>query len=139
MNMPLHDDDFRDADLRDRFGALRMEEEARAPKFAALSAPQPRHRSQRSTFVGRLIATAACLAMVAAAVFWLPLIHKNYHHSSGQPVASLTQWKAPTDFLLETPGRELLRTVPAIGTSQDYDNTSRSKREHAQNRKPVLP
>jgi hypothetical protein len=29
--------------------------------------------------------------------------------------ASITTWKPATDFLLETPGREVLYDVPAIG------------------------
>ncbi len=37
-----------------------------------------------------------------------------------QTVASITEWKAPTDFLLETPGSELLRTVPEIGQWHFY-------------------
>ena len=31
------------------------------------------------------------------------------------PMTSIEQWTAPTDFLLETPGRELVETVPRIG------------------------
>src|SRR6476659_5864137 len=42
------------------------------------------------------------------------------HKAADVSVASLAEWKAPTDFLLETPGRELLRTVPEIGEWRGY-------------------
>jgi hypothetical protein len=31
------------------------------------------------------------------------------------PMAAVAQWIAPTDFLLDTPGREIVHTVPRIG------------------------
>jgi hypothetical protein len=31
------------------------------------------------------------------------------------------RWVAPTDFLLRTPGRELMRTVPSIGGAGGWD------------------
>jgi hypothetical protein len=30
-------------------------------------------------------------------------------------MASISQWKSPTAFLIETPGQKLLKTVPRIG------------------------
>jgi len=57
----------------------------------------------------------------------------------GKPVASLMEWKPPTDFLLETPGRELLRTVPAIGAVQNGLIAPPQHRRNPQVRKPVLP
>jgi len=33
----------------------------------------------------------------------------------GGPEISITEWKSSTDFLLRTPGLELLETVPRIG------------------------
>ncbi len=44
---------------------------------------------------------------------------------------SITEWKAPTDFLLETPGSELLRTVPQIGNWQGYSMGAGRRRKPA--------
>ena len=99
-----------DAALRDRFAALRREEERQAPEFASLwpgRARAPRGKT-------RWLVAAACALIVVAAVLWL--------RSAGRKPAdvSLAEWKAPTDFLLETPGRDLLRTVPEIGEWRGY-------------------
>jgi hypothetical protein len=123
-----------DEDLRARFAALRREEEALAPEFA-LSLPGAAQRRRRS--VGRRIAFAASLVAVMAVVLVLRFAQK-VHPERGQAVASLTEWKAPTDFLLETPGRELLRTVPAIGVWHDYTQPTKLNQKHPPVRK-VLP
>jgi hypothetical protein len=40
------------------------------------------------------------------------------HRRSPAPADSLiSQWRSPTDFLLRTPGDQLLKTVPRVGTS----------------------
>jgi hypothetical protein len=50
-------------------------------------------------------------AAVAVAVFTV-----TRRPETGPPWApSIEDWTAPTDFLLETPGIELLETVPSIG------------------------
>jgi|GEM_PF-3913187 len=57
--------------------------------------------------------TTVLLAFVA-----IVLLFKNEHepftatdHLAARQIA---EWRAPTDFLLHTPGRELLTTVPSI-------------------------
>jgi hypothetical protein len=47
-------------------------------------------------------------------------------------VASLTEWKASTDFLLETPGRELLETVPVIGAWPGFSTISEPGKKRRQ-------
>jgi hypothetical protein len=37
-----------------------------------------------------------------------------FHHRRPLVTESIVTWKAPTDFLLRTPGSELLSTVPQI-------------------------
>jgi hypothetical protein len=102
-----------DQDLRGRFAALRREEEKQVPEFGSLLRPR------RRTSGGRVywLAGAACVLVLLVAVLW---------QRSTRPrppevwVASITQWKAPTDFLLQTPGSELLRGVPEIGAWPGY-------------------
>ena len=131
--MTGNDQDFRDDDLRARFAELRREEEAQAPEFAF---PSPGWAGQgRRWSAGKLIAVAACLVTIVAAVFWLRLVPQGREREPGTHVASLTEWRAPTDSLLETPGRELLRTVPAIGVWRDYTTASRPRQRHPQGEK----
>jgi hypothetical protein len=130
--------DYRDDDIRNRFAALRREEEAQAPKFALPSpAATPRVRWRP---VGKLIAVAVCLlATAGVGTLWLHLASQRTGREPGKPVAFVTDWKAPTDFLLETPGRELLRTVPAIGARHDDADAPRQKGKHSEVKKTVLP
>jgi hypothetical protein len=136
-NDPGDDRVFRDDDLRARFAALRREEESLAPEFA-LSSPRVTQGRRRS--VGKRIAFAASLvSAIAVVVLVLRFAPQKAHPEAGNPVASLTDWKAPTDFLLETPGRELLRDVPAIGVWHDYTRATKPNRKHPVVRKHVLP
>jgi hypothetical protein len=127
---------FRDDDLGARFADLRSEEEALAPEFAL---PLPSASRGRRRSVGKRIAFAASLVTATAVVLVLRFAPQKAHPEPGRPVASLTEWKAPTDFLLETPGRELLRTVPAIGVWHDYTRATKPNRKHPPVSKKVLP
>lgn len=42
--------------------------------------------------------------------------HKN-RQSTGLMAPLISQWRSPTEFLLKTPGDELLRSVPRLGAS----------------------
>jgi hypothetical protein len=86
-----------------------------------------------------LLAAAACLAAIAAAGLWLRTVVHRWQPEPGKQVASIADWKPPTDFLLDTPGRELLDTVPAIGALQSSVIAATPHRKNQQARKPVLP
>jgi hypothetical protein len=60
----------------------------------------------------RLAASGVVCAVVIATVVW-PMVKKHWH--IGEPVVSITEWRSPTDSLLETPGRDLLKSVPKLG------------------------
>ena len=98
-----------DQQLRERFTALRREDAASMPAFAATVAAA---RARRTTPVrGRLVllATGATLAALAL-VFAI-------RGRSRQAAFDLTAVRlhAPTDFLLKLPGADVLRTVPRLG------------------------
>lgn len=97
-----------DAGLRDRFAALRSEELKIAPEFSSSWRGKPRVPRRR----WRGLVVTACALVVLLAVLWLKPERDRGRPSEG---ASITEWKAPTDFLLQTPGREFLRTVPQFG------------------------
>jgi hypothetical protein len=102
-----------DRDLSGRFAALRRAEEQYTPEFVSLRRRRPRSSGSRAL----QLAAAACVVIVLAAIVWQ---RASVRWPQDRSVASITEWKAPTDFLLETPGRELLRTVPAIGEWPGY-------------------
>lgn len=95
-----------DRDLRARFTGLRLQDAVRTPEFAGLM--QQARRSRPPRFTGMAVA-AVCL--LVAGLLVLALYPR--HHAS--PAPSLTQWRSPTEFLLQTPGRDLLRSVPRFG------------------------
>jgi hypothetical protein len=105
-----------DRGLHARFAALRHEEEQQVPEFASFWRRVPRSSRSRA----RWLVAAACVVIVLAGILWQRAIRAPQDLS----VASITEWKAPTDFLLETPGREWLRTVPAIGVWPGYAATA---------------
>ena len=105
--------DKTDNTLRRRFAALRREEDQQTPEFALLwQAGAGARRPQ-----ARWFAAAACALIALLAFLWIRSVQRR---PDDKTVTSITEWKAPTDFLLETPGSELLRTVPEIGEWQVY-------------------
>jgi len=85
------------SDLRERFHQLREEEHA--PPF------RPSRSKRRSRAALRY-----ALALIVIALGFAALVH----HRRPPVTESIVTWKAPTDFLLRTPGSELLSTVPQI-------------------------
>ncbi len=93
-----------DRDLRERFAALRREDASQAPEFSAVP---DRARGRRPAW--SRWAAAAAMVIVAA------LLLTKFYPRPAAPTQSITEWKSPTDFLLETPGRDLLQTMPSFG------------------------
>lgn len=119
--MTEHDDD---RDLRDRFEALRQEEAAAAPAFRQLWDASTRasvaQRSQGLTFF-RWIAVAAAVTVIAGTATLYRATSRLTEPSKDRVLEDVAfptaQWRAPTDFLLRTPGRDLFGTIPRIGIS----------------------
>jgi len=131
-----------DQDLRDRFAALRRLEETRAPGFAAMLKPSMRRVRRRTPATA--LAAAACLALTLAALLWLGRGFWNRefgrpHREQGTPIASITTWKSPTDFLLQTPGRAMLRTMPDLGFSSGESIVSGSAIKYQHQKRKALP
>jgi hypothetical protein len=100
-----------DQDLRARFASLRDGADVRAPDLDAILQRRPAARRPPSRALA-FTSGVLCLMVTAG------LLHRmNRVHAPVLDVAnpSILSWRAPTDFLLETPGRALLSTVPKIG------------------------
>jgi len=100
-----------DRDFGEWFAALRREDQAHAGEFSRfLHRARPRANPIRLSV---WVAVAASLAVTIAAVaISLPRFRRR---TTGRPEISITEWRPATDFLLRTPGLELLRTIPSIG------------------------
>lgn len=100
-----------DSGLREQFQSLRRAEEARSPSFDAVLG-----RAQRAS-AARFGGLAAVVAVVIAvmAVVVLQVARRPAFRADGGPAPMLADWRAPTDFLLDTPGQTLLHTVPEFG------------------------
>lgn len=96
-----------DRNLQGRFAELRRQDAGSAPEFPALL----RRRAKRpgSRALSRLAVGVACVLVIAVA------LARFHSRPPAKPVPALTEWRSPTDFLLQTPGRELLISVPRLG------------------------
>ncbi len=96
-----------DRDLRELFAELRHHEQQAAPSFPHMWAAAQARRETRPR---------VRLALAAAAIVVLLLLWPR-----GRPVPApeatpaVVRWTSPTAFLLATPGRELLSSIPALG------------------------
>ena len=107
----MNDDD---RDLRERFARLKQEDSSHVPPFRA-----PRARdAPRWGRVGQVAAAAAVILI--ALVLARP--DRTPRPITGRQVVDLSTvaWKSPTDFLLLTPGSELMRTAPAVGSPDGW-------------------
>jgi hypothetical protein len=104
-----HDEDD-DRDLSRAFAALRREDAERAPPFDAVLTMAELRRGRR-----RLRPRLAAIAAGLMAVIGLVVLSSRPPAPALPRAASVEQWTAPTDFLLRTPGCEILETAPRIG------------------------
>jgi hypothetical protein len=88
-------------DLRELFHRLRDEE------LPVAGFQLPAGNRQRATGNRWRAAVATALVVIAIVVV-------AFHHHRPPAPESIVTWKAPTDFLLRTPGSEVLSTVPQI-------------------------
>lgn len=106
-----------DRDLKDAFKALGSQVRASAPSFQQLSSRETlnaarwRKRRRRAGRVTVAIGIGAFLAIRG----WpeRTLDFERFTALTGIDLNEVT-WEAPSDFLLDVPGRDLLRRVPLI-------------------------
>ena len=101
-----------DVDLRERFARLRGDDQQRVPPFASVLAGRGIHRYAASAALLRVVVVAA--GVVLAALIFRAWSAPNVEADFAHPRA---HWRAPTDFLLDVPGGDMLRTIPSFGWS----------------------
>jgi hypothetical protein len=97
-----------ESELRQRFDRLRAEERSGVPRFSV-----PRRQTRRS-LTWRLIAVPAALLLIVALFVITRPRPVAFSDSDRAAVRSVSAWHPPTDFLLRTPGSEMLSTTPRI-------------------------
>ena len=108
-----------DHDLRDGFAKLRREDQAQAGEFQdSLRRARPRMAPVRRAL---WVAAAASLAVFIAV--GVRSLQRPGQRNPASPDVSITEWRSSTDFLLRTPGAEILHTVPRIGELPAYTGT----------------
>lgn len=106
-----------DTDLREAFRALRDEARRSAPSFSGLTSPEAWRAGRRSRLRRRgalavlMTAAVTVLALVVVRVPAKPLDYERFTAETGIDLGEVG-WQAPSDFLLEIPGADLLRTLP---------------------------
>ena len=106
-----------DRDLRDSFKALGGSLRATVPPFEELASREALHaaRWRRRRRRGALLAIVAAIPafLVLHARTDRALDYERFTALTGIDLGKVT-WEAPSDFLLDVPGRDLLRGVPHI-------------------------
>ncbi len=105
-----------DCELAERFAELRQEVQRAPPPFDPRAyRGAGRRTSARTTWIAMALAAAALLIVA---------VDVTRRRASPMPSVAVdldaTHWRAPTDFLLATPGVELLRDIPELGTSSPW-------------------
>jgi len=111
-----------DRDLRDRFAALRNEDERLAPDFRRPVAPARayatsslRRREPPGRARYRAWRVSGLITLLTLAFFFGQYVGNRSPDDGPVVQPSIGEWRSPTDFLLDTPGRGLLQTLPAVG------------------------
>jgi hypothetical protein len=134
MNSARQDDK-----LGELFLELKKEDARRAPSFGQVweTASSRRRNTRRRDYFLRIAATAAMLLALGIVVAQILNQHSSHHpaptlaspkislragiQSSSLPWQSavlISEWRAPTDFLLQSPGEQLLKWILRSGQPQ---------------------
>jgi hypothetical protein len=109
-----------DGDLPELFARLREEDRARAPSFQATIAAGARRRRLPPKWVVRAVAAAAAVVVITFAYEYRQTAARRERARAElrHRVIARSGWATPTDFLLNTPGTPLLRTLPSFGSGR---------------------
>jgi hypothetical protein len=105
-----------DDDLDTVFAAIRAEDARAAPPFGHVARPGTARRPAQERWTPGL--RLAAVAAAAALVLVLVMPDRDRQPEEPGPALDLAvsgSWRAPSDFLLATPGSELLSELPTLG------------------------
>lgn len=103
-----------DSRLRELFREAREADEGSAPVFPVI----PRRRMIYRRWPEVLTASLVAAFALVVTLLWPKAAERlPSEPTTVADVPRFEEWTAPTDFLLETPGRELLSSTPVIGAA----------------------
>ncbi len=99
-----------DGDLDQRFQELRVEESRSVPRF------DPTRVARGRVMAWRGAPAMVVLLLFIALITTIGVRSRRPAFSEGDRAAfhAVSAWQSPTDFLLRTPGSDILATTPAI-------------------------
>lgn len=115
-----------DSRLRDLFREAREADEGSAPVFPVIPRRRMIYRRWPEVLTASLVAAFALVVML----LWPKAAERlpSEPTPTAADVPRFEEWTAPTDFLLETPGRELLSSTPVIGaTAPEFFDVENAK------------
>lgn len=116
--------------LRELFESARRRDEASAPRFQeVLRRERPTEKAVRIPLAARLAAIAIVLALIGLLAVSGRVARPPVVPSVMGELLSSACWSGPTDFLLATPGCDLLRSTPRIGAPMPFDSISSESRK----------
>ena len=113
--------DAHEPELRERFAALRCEEQVAAPRFEGTRRRAERTAGARRSPAaadGRLGLRVAALLLACGWFAWRSWDRGRPEPTppdAAAPPASILAWRPATDVWLRTPGHELIGTTPELG------------------------
>ena len=118
--------DKENEDIRTLFQTAHKQYEALVPSFRDTLAASKR---RQLPFTGRKALLIAASFTVITVIFVRSIIdHQKPHPETiTAEFSRSTHWRGPTDFLLKTPGLELIETMPAIPSAMpNYGNLEKN-------------
>jgi hypothetical protein len=115
---------YNDRDLKHAFTSLGIREAAEAPTFdqlasrAALNVARSRQRRRRVVLAAATITLPAVFILRARGDD--PLDYERFTALTGIDLNEVT-WEAPSDFLLDIPGRDILHDMPRMPVDTPAD------------------
>jgi len=101
-----------DLELGQRFDELRDAERHVVPPFRALRRARPDLSGRRWTALA--LAALLLIVSISAVVFSTHLRRVSFTSDDRIAARAIADWHPPTEFLLRTPGSELLTSMPSI-------------------------
>lgn len=105
-----------DWEVRQLFERLRSEELSRVPSLNQVLAKQERSGGTSAAWAWVRLGTALALPLLLAMVLlFLPRVYSpDPTDEELELVAAVFEWEAPTDFLLDSDGEDLLTALPEL-------------------------
>jgi hypothetical protein len=111
----MNDTARRDAELKARLKDAGQRTAEDAPPFAPMWSRALAHRRSRRRRGLRLRLSVAAALLVVSTLLVHSQVRERIAFKKAKVVAmEMSQWRAPLDFLLQTPGREWLEATPSL-------------------------